>query len=122
MPGYLLAVDDDSAILTALESVCQVKGVRYTGMSTGPEAIRAAMADQPALILLDLNMPGMDGPEVFRALRAAGVGSPTMLMSATVERLDQQAAALGFDGWLQKPFALAEVFTLLDRFLAPHAV
>jgi CheY-like chemotaxis protein len=121
VPNDVLVVDDDPTMLGALAAVIQMRGIPCVTAESGPEALRVTAAP-PGLILMDLNMPEMDGPETFRRLRGSGIASPTVLMSATVKEGRQLAEELGFDAYLQKPFTLPEIFALLDRFLAPEAV
>jgi CheY-like chemotaxis protein len=121
--GYVLVVDDDPAIREALATtILVVASQRARTASNGQEAIEAATAEHPALILLDLNMPEADGIEVFRRLRGAGVESPTVLMSAGAKDLGQRAEAAGFSGYISKPFTVADVMDLVDRFIPSGAV
>ena len=114
--GYVLVVDDDPAILEALATLLALENQICRTAATGEAAIEAAAAEPPALILLDWNLPGLNGVDVFRKLRADGINSPTVLMSATIGDLSERAQAHGFDASLTKPFTLAQVTALLDRF------
>jgi CheY-like chemotaxis protein len=118
MPADVLVVDDDPAILAAMASVLELRGVTCQTASSGEEALGAVAARPPTLLILDFNMPGMTGVEVLHRLRAAGVETPAVLMSAALTDLSQRAGELGFQGYLDKPFALADVVRLVDQLAA----
>lgn len=109
----ILLVEDDFSIRETIAEVLEDEGFRVTCAANGAEALaRLAAGDAPALILLDLMMPVMDGSE-FRRLqrddpRLADI--PVVVLSAG-HAADQRAASLGADGFLQKPF---EVDSLLE--------
>ncbi len=67
----VLVVDDDTAIAEMIQEVLEMDGYRVVRVVDG-ESLRTALVEQPRLILLDINMPGMDGPEVSRRLRRRG--------------------------------------------------
>jgi two-component system response regulator PrrA len=117
MLGPVLVVGDDPAILASIESLLGFRDVACRTAPSGVDALAAAVADRPALVFLDLNMPGLDGIETFDRLRALGVDCPIVLMSATACDIGRRAETSGFACSLQKPFALADVFALLDRLL-----
>jgi DNA-binding response OmpR family regulator len=112
----LLLVDDDPEILAALALILDARGIAYRTAATGEEALTAAQAESPALIFLDLHLPGMDGIEVFTRLQALGISAPTVLMSANARDLHERVGQLGFVATLAKPFSMAEVYALVDRF------
>jgi DNA-binding response OmpR family regulator len=121
MPGPILIVDDDPAILGALTTIMSLCSHCCRTAPNGKEALEAALTEEPSLILLDFHLPGMTGSEVLQQLRAAGVAAPAVLMSAAVTDLEQEARDHGFDAVLPKPFALAQVIALVDRFVLANA-
>lgn len=104
--GTILVVDDDPAIVAFLDAALTDEGYEVATAS-GAEAVRVAHEAQPALILLDLMMPGMDGIEVCHRLRAdpRTAGAAIVMMSAQ-DRLRDTARVLPIDGRLPKPFDL----------------
>ena len=86
--------------------------------AVGAAAVPLAAERQPDVILLDVHMPGMDGPEVSRRLRAdpATAYIPIILMS-TRRELRTLSARLPIDDQLPKPFALDELYAIVDRWL-----
>ncbi len=103
----ILVVDDDAATTTFL--AIALEEAEYDVLAaTGEEALRLARERMPALALLDRRMPGLDGPELARRLRAdpATAAMPLVLMTADVRDVD---------GWLAKPFSLATLFATVAR-------
>ena len=75
------------------------------GYEDGQSAIRGILAEPPDLVLLDISLPGMDGVEVLRSLRAAGLNSmPVVALTAHAMNGDRERfLAAGFDGYVTKP-------------------
>ena len=104
----VLLVDDDDDVRTiARLSLTRVGGLRVVEARTGAEAIDAARRDPPDVILLDVMMPEMDGPETLRALRAdtrtASIPVAFLTANAIQSEMDQ-LAQLGVAAVLSKPF------------------
>lgn len=104
----ILIVDDEDDIreVAALSLEATANWTILTACS-GAEGIRVAAAEQPEAILMDVMMPGMDGPTTFKQLRAnpATAGIPVVLLTAKVQGVDQRRfAGLGVAGVLFKPF------------------
>jgi CheY-like chemotaxis protein len=115
--GTVLVVDDDPSIVDLLETALTGQGYRVESAVDGA-AVQRARDLQPDVILLDLMMPGMDGVEVSRRLRAAPetAAIPIVAMSAA-ERLGTTAAQMVVDDRLPKPFELRHVFALVARWV-----
>jgi len=118
----ILAVDDEEDILELLRYNLSREGCRVTAATTGEEAVRLALSLLPDLILLDLLLPGMDGLEVCRRLKAdARTRSiPLIMLTAKGEEADIVAGLeLGADDYITKPFSprvlLARIRTVLRR-------
>ena len=113
-------MDDDEKLRALLVELLARAGYRVHTAATGEAALDAARAGPPALVVLDVQLPGMSGYEVCRALRAAQGNSVRILFlsGARTEHLDRVAGLLlGGDDYLVKPFApdelLARVHVLL---------
>jgi two-component system OmpR family response regulator len=105
----LLVVDDEETILELLSGSLRFAGFEVMTAANGTEALRAAAASQPDLVLLDV-MPEGDGFEVVRRMRSSGPGVPVIFLSARDGVRDRVAGlALGADDYVTKPFSLDEV-------------
>jgi DNA-binding response OmpR family regulator len=114
----VLLVDDDAAIRRAVGAGLELEGFRVVRASGGRAALAAAQTVAPAVILLDLAMPDLDGLEVLRRLRAGGDDVPVCVLSARDE-VDDRVRGLqaGADDYVVKPFALEEVTARLQALL-----
>jgi CheY-like chemotaxis protein len=117
--GTVLVIDDDPSIVDVLEMALEDEGYRVRASVDGA-ALQLARELQPNVILLDIMMPGMDGVEVSRCLRADPLtaGIPIVVMSAQ-DRLRATAALMPIDDRLPKPFALDRLFSTVDRWTRP---
>ena len=106
----VLVVDDDPGIREALRLIFEFEGWEVTCAANGIEGLRAVDQSPPSLILLDLQMPVLDGAGFARALSERGVRIPTVLITASPDEGDV-AVAMGADAALAKPF---DVQPLLD--------
>jgi len=107
---YVLVVDDDASIRALTISVLEDAGFAVREAPNGAAAMAVVEAGAPNLVILDLQMPVMDGRAFFRALRAAGHAMPVLLLSA--HGVDSAMAELGAQGAIAKPF---DIDDLLDR-------
>jgi DNA-binding response OmpR family regulator len=114
----VLLVDDDPAIRRAVSAGLELEGFSVVPASGGRAALEAAARVHPAVVLLDLSMPDLDGLEVLERLRASGDHVPVCVLSARDE-VDDRVAGLqaGADDYVVKPFALEEVVARLHALL-----
>jgi two-component system, OmpR family, alkaline phosphatase synthesis response regulator PhoP len=116
--GRILIVEDDEAIATGLSLNLKLANRTAVIARDGEEAIRLALAEDFALILLDINLPKKNGLEVLSTLRAADNLVPVIVLSAREGEFDKVAALrLGADDYVTKPFALAELLARVDAVL-----
>jgi DNA-binding NarL/FixJ family response regulator len=120
--GTILVVDDDPVIRSAIRTILTDAGYATREAESGAEALRAARSEAPALVLLDVNLPGICGYEVCRLLRDDfGDQFPIVFVSgARTESFDRVAGLLlGANDYISKPFRedelLARVQSLLGR-------
>lgn len=111
-------VDDDADVRTSLERGLRLSGFTVHTADSGAAALRAVNEHAPAAVVLDVNMPGMDGVAVVTALRALGHDVPVCVLSA-LATVDDRVAGLeaGADDYLVKPFALNELVARLRALL-----
>jgi two-component system response regulator MprA len=115
----ILVVDDDSRIAASLRRALIYEGYRVEVAGDGPTALASARDRLPDLVVLDVMLPGLDGIEVCRRLRAAG-DAPILMLTARDATADRvRGLDSGADDYLVKPFAyeelLARVRALLRR-------
>jgi DNA-binding response OmpR family regulator len=114
----VLLVDDDAAIRRAVGAGLELEGFRVVRASGGRAALAAVESVTPAVILLDLAMPDLDGLEVLRRLRANGNDVPVCVLSARDDVEDRvRGLQAGADDYVVKPFALEEVTARLQALL-----
>ncbi|MFT4038261.1 MAG: response regulator transcription factor [Thermomicrobiales bacterium] len=110
-------MDDEPAITDSIAYTLRKEGYRVEIAATGPEAIAAARGSQPDAIILDVMLPGVDGLQVCRTLRAEST-VPILLLSAKGEEIDRIVGLeLGADDYLGKPFAMRELLARLRAML-----
>ena len=122
MPYRLLFVEDDA---NAAEFVC--KGLRQEGfavehVAAGPDALHMALSEPFDLIVLDRNIPGVDGLSVLKALRAAQNETPVIILSA-LAHADERVNGLraGADDYLGKPYTFSELHLRIENLLKRRA-
>jgi two-component system response regulator MprA len=114
----VLLAEDDRAIRHALERALSLEGYQVTAVADGVEALAQAHKSPPDVLLLDVMMPGIDGLQVCRVLRAEGDRTPILMLTALVETADRIAGLdAGADDYVVKPFDVDEVFARLRALL-----
>lgn len=109
MKTRVLVVDDEPQILRALNAGLRANGYDAVLAADGDEALTVAATNPPDVIVLDLGMPGIDGIEVIRQLRAWS-DVPVIVLSVHAEERDKvQALDAGADDYLTKPFGMDEL-------------
>ncbi len=117
-PPTVLLAEDDRAIRHALERALTLEGYAVTAVADGVEALAQAHRTPPDVLLLDVMMPGIDGLQVCRVLRAEGDRTPILMLTALVETADRIAGLdAGADDYVVKPFDVEEVFARLRALL-----
>jgi two-component system response regulator PrrA len=117
-PPDVLVVDDEDAVRTALERALRLEGFAVRTAADGHRALAAVDESEPAVIVLDVAMPGISGRTVAARLRARGCETPICILSARDE-VDDRVAGLqaGADDYLVKPFAMSELVARLHALL-----
>ncbi len=107
-PGVLV-VEDDADLLALMEIVLTDAGFRVRTAQEGRAALRRVEEEMPAVVLLDMRMPGMNGWEFAREFRSRhGRACPIVVVTAA-ENARQRAEEIGAEGWLAKPFDIEDV-------------
>ncbi|MEW2014806.1 response regulator transcription factor [Rhodococcus sp. NPDC076796] len=117
-PATVLVVDDDADVLSSLQRGLRLSGFTVITASDGAEALGVVSRSVPDAIVLDINMPVLDGASVVTALRAMGNDIPICVLSAR-SSVDDRIAGLesGADDYLTKPFVLAELVARIRAML-----
>ena len=116
----VLVVEDDQFIAEVLVDILQDEGYRVAASADG-DAVAIARDDPPGLVLLDVMMPDMDGPEVCRRLNADPRTRhvPVVLMTAVPQSvLGGRLAGCEYEAVIPKPFSIDDVLTAVERHLA----
>lgn len=119
----ILVADDDLIILEFLVNILEPRGYRVLTATRGEEAISLARQEAPEVILLDINMPGGDGYEVTRALRADPVTRHMAIVIMTGDAAEERAARgfeAGADDYMVKPLRPANVLARVQTWLLRH--
>ena len=112
MNSKILIVDDEEDILTLLEYNLEKAGFKVISADDGPEAIELAKKEKPALIILDIMLPSMEGTEVCKAIKRDDATShiPIIMLTAKGEEVDRIVGLeLGADDYITKPFSPREL-------------
>lgn len=118
MNAHILIVDDDSRVTSALRRTLAYEGYQVSTALDGEGALALAHKQPPDLVILDLMLPGMDGLEVCRRLRAAGDGTTVLMLTARDAVADRVTGLeSGADDYLVKPFALEELLARVKALL-----
>ncbi|NUT48669.1 MAG: response regulator transcription factor [Saccharothrix sp.] len=114
----VLLAEDDPAIAEPLSRALEREGYQVHVVTDGPGALEAATNSGIDLLVLDLGLPGMDGLEVCRRLRADGRGLPVLMLTARSDEVDFVVGLdAGADDYVAKPFRLAELMARIRALL-----
>jgi two-component system, cell cycle response regulator DivK len=121
MAGELiLIVEDNDKNRKLVRDVLQVKGYRTIESDTAEEGIKLALEKSPALILMDIQLPGIDGITALRQLRADPRTKDILVIAITASAMThnrQTMLAEGFDGYQTKPISVKEFLGEVERVL-----
>ena len=106
----ILVADDDEAICDTIEDALHLAGYLTMRARDGQLALDRVRNDRPDLVILDVNMPKMNGFEVLRKMRSLSITTPAIMLTARHEREDAvKGLKLGADDYVKKPFGLEEL-------------
>jgi len=111
----VLVVDDDAATRAAERAVLTEDGFRVVEARDGEEAMRVIQIDPPAVVVLDIQMPGIDGPSFALALRKALRHVPLVILTG-VDDPKHEADRCNAEAYLSKPFDAPELVKVVRRF------
>lgn len=107
----VLVIEDELKLAALIRKGLNEQGIPAEVASNGEDALRMAIASSYDVLLLDVNLPGIDGFEVCRRLRAQGVSAPILMLTAG-DRIDERSAEIDecADDYMAKPFDFNELF------------
>lgn len=114
----ILVVDDNEDNANIIRDYLEAKGYPITVAYSGDEALALFDKEKPRLVLLDVMMPGRDGWQVCRAIKATPEGRSTrvVMVTALQDWMDKrQAIETGADDYVEKPFELAKLASVVER-------
>jgi DNA-binding response OmpR family regulator len=114
VPNRVLVVEDDAGVRGLLQTILEDEGFEIVLAADGEEGLQLARTVDPAVVLIDVMMPGLGGPEVIRRLRRPDGTLPfaVLVLTGAVESVEPLRYELGPDSILEKPF---DIIKLADR-------
>lgn len=113
MGEKILLIDDELQFCRVLRIALSAHGYRVHDAQSGEEALGKLQAEIPGVVLLDMNLPGMNGPETCRAIRSIS-DVPIVILSVRGSNTDKQEAfEAGANAYITKPFRLEELLAQL---------
>src|SRR5881394_3824692 len=118
MKTKILVVEDDPHILLGLEEVLKSDGFEVATCNHGDGALAAFGQHRPALVVLDVMLPGLSGYEVCKQLRAKKISVPILMLTAKGQELDKVIGLdCGADDYVTKPFGVRELLARIHALL-----
>ena len=116
----VLLAEDNRVNRLVAENLLIRAGLKVISCRDGAEAVNAWQVKKPDLILMDLQMPKMDGIEAARIIRKTEAVTPIIALTAHILEEERNAAGeAGMDGWVSKPIKPVELYAELERLLPP---
>lgn len=114
----ILVIEDNELLAAGVRSNLEYEGHRVQVATTGEEGLRMARQRAPDLIVLDLMLPDLDGFRVLQTLRARGIDTPVLILTARGDETDKvRGLRYGADDYVTKPFGLMEFLARVDALL-----
>lgn len=118
MSSPILIIEDDPHILLGLQEVLRGDGFTVAVCERGDQALAAVEKHRPSLIVLDVMLPGLNGYDVCRALRAKQDATPVLMLTAKGQEIDKVVGLdLGADDYVTKPFGVRELLARIHALL-----
>ena len=118
MAELILIVDDEAGVRELLGDALRIAGFETATAQDGMSALTAIRSKKPDLLIIDINMPLIDGFELVERLRTTGDNTPALMLSARADRIDvTRGLTLGADDYVTKPFGLEELLLRVKAIL-----
>jgi two-component system cell cycle response regulator DivK len=118
--GRILVVEDNPVNLKLVRDVLTFAGYDVIEAQSGEDGLRVAQESPPDLVLMDLQLPGMDGTETLFRMREGPLGSQVPVVAVTALAMaedKERAARAGFDGYIEKPISVRALPGQVEAFL-----
>jgi len=119
--GRILVVEDNEKNMKLFRDVLQATGYATLEASTGEDAVELAVAHSPALVLMDVQLPGIDGVEALGLLRADGRTESIPVLALTAQAMQgdrERFLDAGFDGYISKPVDVADFLQTVGAYVS----
>jgi CheY-like chemotaxis protein len=123
-PLQVLLIDDDAVLLQTLTDALDLYGFQTLAAASGAEGLELVIAREPACVVVDIRMPGINGYQFVRVLRGdpSTAAIPIVILSALAQEHEQLAGMLtGADAYLLKPVAISELVKVIAEATASSA-
>ena len=118
MKTKVLIIEDDPHILLGLEEVLKSEGFDVVSCNRGDQALDSVAKHKPALVLLDVMLPGLSGYDICKQLRAKKMAAPILMLTAKSQEIDKVVGLdLGADDYVTKPFGVRELLARIHALL-----
>jgi two-component system cell cycle response regulator DivK len=117
----VLLVEDNEKNMKLLRDVLTAKGYRVLEATSGEDAVASTLEDDPQLVLMDVQLPGIDGVAALGRIRADPQTAAIPVIALTAQAMEgdrDRFLAAGFDGYLSKPVDIVELVTAVSAYLA----
>jgi two-component system, cell cycle response regulator DivK len=117
--AQVLVVEDNERNMKLFRDVLHASGYRTLEATTGGEAVALATERSPDLVLMDIQLPDIDGVEALGRLRADGRTASVPVLALTAQAMEgdrERFLAAGFDGYLSKPVNIADLVDIVKRY------
>ena len=114
----VLVVEDNEKNMKLFRDVLRATGYTTLGATTGEDAVELAQSYEPALVLMDVQLPGIDGLEALRRLRQDELTASIPVLAVTAQAMSgdrERFLEAGFDGYLSKPIDVAELIQVVQE-------
>jgi two-component system cell cycle response regulator DivK len=121
--GRILVVEDNTTNLKLVRDVLQFAGFDVIEATTGEDGVELAARERPDLVLMDLQLPGIDGTEALRQIREMPEVGHVPILAVTAFVMDEdrrRAKRAGFDGYVEKPISVRALADQVRTLLAPE--
>ncbi|MEX2517226.1 MAG: response regulator [Gammaproteobacteria bacterium] len=118
----VLCADDNQEIIDVVKILAERVGYQVVAATTGKQAMELCVSQKPDMVLMDINLPDMDGIAVTEKLRAAGFKKPVVMLTASESDEDRERAlSAGCDDYILKTIDMGDVEIMLSRYLSEQS-